>query len=828
MKSKLMVGALFLAAFSHAATLVAPTGTSFESLTVGDKLVIGKDDAGTDAGSNYWFYGGSASELVTDCVVTTADYSGFSGEKPAIAPATDVKALLVETDTRLTRAIQVAADGSAEAVDIGTGLYFDAMIQFTTGVEAPMPSTSDKLLVWLYGSDDAEDLFGATTGLVVTAGYLSDAENNVTVKHYLVEAPAIVPDSWHRLTVKTLAAIGKAATAPAGFVVFIDGVAVSSTEAKGVEGSAMDALKPIAQKWAAANQLFPSLVKGGESNARTLTGVDLLGACTIDNLSFTDVAPAFAVDHSSLTLTWDESVESMAYSVNGGEFVSVDVTAADRSCRIELGSATTPYVVALTTTHASGSVAGVWTADPASALSGRTVTVEGSSVTVNVVSGPPVCTIGDAEYGTLADAFAAVVPGAETTIALVGDITAQAYGVVAADAKIKLDLAGHTITGGDVLDAATGEAVGCVIKVLGELMIVDSSRSKTGRVVAVAPHASIACAPGAKLTITGGTFEGEILRDGATVEIYNGSFSGSPDAFVLKDCLPDWYEYEYANGFWTVIELPMPNYYYLEIPEVFGASPIISNYDTNEPIEDTGNIREGTRVSVVWEPWEGYKIIDSAREIITMNGPKSATAPNVKEIYWATVVIDQVEHCTITIVEQDSGKTVESGARYDSDDWMWLVVTRTPAVGYALVDCESTEKINITEARDYVITATVEPLPYPPYIPSTASDATKLKFETWVAEMAGGDRDEAGANLEAYLLNVAPADAAEEAKLFKVTAISVGTDGAVMVTTTTKNSAGKEYNGKVICKGKEKLGDAEWLPKNDTKHRFFKAFLEVE
>ena len=828
MKSKLMVGALFLAAFSHAATLVAPTGTSFESLTVGDKLVIGEDDAGTADGSNYWFYGGSASELVTDCVVTTADYSGFSGEKPAIAPATDVKALLVETDTRLTRAIQVAADGSAEAVDIGTGLYFDAMIQFTTGVEAPMPSTADKLLVWLYGSDDAEDLFGATTGLVVTAGYLSDAENNVTVKHYLVEAPALAPNSWHRLTVKTLAAIGNAATAPAGFVVFIDGVAVSSTEAKGVEGSAMDALKPIAQKWAAANQLFPSLVKGGESNARTLTGVDLLGSCTIDNLSFTDVAPAFAADHSSLTVTWDEYVTSLAYSVNGGEAVSIDVTAAERSCRIELGAATTPYVVALTTTHASGSVAGVWTADPASALSGRTVTVDGSSVTVNVISGPPICKIGEAEYGTLADAFAAVVPGAETTIALIGDITAQAYGVVAADAKIKLDLAGHTITGGDVLDAATGEAVGCVIKVLGELMIVDSSRSKTGRVVAVAPHASIACAPGAKLTITGGTFEGEILRDGATVEIYNGSFSGSADDFVLKDCLPDWYEYEYANGFWTVIELPMPNYYNLEIPEVFGASPIISNYDTNEPIEDTGNIREGTRVSVVWEPWEGYKIIDSAREIITMNGPKSATAPNVQEIHWATVVIDQVEHCTITIVEQDSGKTVKSGARYDSDNWMWLVVTRTPAVGYALVDCESTEKICITEAKNYVITATVEPLPYPSYIPSTASDATKLKFETWVAEMAGGDRDEAGANLEAYLLNVAPADAAEEAKLFKVTAISVGTDGAVTVTTTKKNSAGKEYNGKVICKGKEKLGDAEWLPKDDTQHRFFKVFLEVE
>ncbi|MGN0827034.1 MAG: hypothetical protein ACI4QD_03780, partial [Kiritimatiellia bacterium] len=669
---------------------------------------------------------------------------------------------------------------------------------------------------------------GATTGLVVTAGYLSDTENNVTVKHYLVEAPALAPNSWHRLTVKTLAALGEAATAPAGFVVFIDGMAVSSAEAKGVAGSALDALKPEAQQWAAANHLFPSLVKGGQTTARTLTGVDLLGSCLIDNLSFTATAPAFAADQASLTVTWDEQVESLTYSVNGGEAVSIDVSAAERRFRIELGAATTPYSVLLKTTHAAGYAAGVWTANPASALSGRTVTVTGGAVTVAVVSGPPVCTIGAAEYGTLADAFAAVVPGSETTIALVGDSTAQAYGVVAADATIKLDLAGHTITGGDLLDAATGEAVGCVIKVLGELMIMDSSSGKTGRIVAVEPAASIACVPGAKLTITGGTFDGEILRDGATVEIYNGSFSGSPDAFVLKDCLPDWYEYEYADGFWTVIELPQPNYYYLEIPEVFGASPIVLNYDTNEPIEDTGNIREGTRVSVSWEPWEGFKIIDSAREIITMNGPKCATAPNVKEIHWATVVIDQVDHCTITVAEQDFGKPVASGARYDSDDWMWLIVTRTPAVGYALVDCPATEKISITEAKDYVITATVEPLPYPSYIPSTVSDETKLKFETWVSEMAGGDRDEAGTNREAYLLNVAPADAAEEAKHFKVTALSVGSDGSVTVTATTTNRSGKAYNGKVNCKGKATLDEAEWLPKDDAKHHFFRAFLEVE
>ena len=69
--------------------------------------------------------------------------------------------------------------------------------------------------------------------------------------------------------------------------------------------------------------------------------------------------------------------------------------------------------------------------------------------------------------------------------------------------------------------------------------------------------------------------------------------------------------------------------------------------------------------------------------------------------------------------------------------------------------------------------------------------------------------------------------AAEKAN-FKVTAITVNADGSVTVTTTTKNSSDEPYNGTVKVKGKVNLTDAEWLPKDDTQHRFFKAFLEVQ
>lgn len=116
---------------------------------------------------------------------------------------------------------------------------------------------------------------------------------------------------------------------------------------------------------------------------------------------------------------------------------------------------------------------------------------------------------------------------------------------------------------------------------------------------------------------------------------------------------------------------------------------------------------------------------------------------------------------------------------------------------------------------------------YPTYIPNDASKETKEKFDAWNSTYNNG-RDPESAQLEAFLLNVAPADAAAEKQNFKITAIAVNTNGTVEVTTTTKNSADQPYNGTVAIKGKATLEDAEWAKKDDKTHKFFRAFLEVQ
>lgn len=120
-------------------------------------------------------------------------------------------------------------------------------------------------------------------------------------------------------------------------------------------------------------------------------------------------------------------------------------------------------------------------------------------------------------------------------------------------------------------------------------------------------------------------------------------------------------------------------------------------------------------------------------------------------------------------------------------------------------------------------------LVYPDYITAETSEETIAKFDAWVTKYNVSDSDAGNAgNQDAYLLNVAPADAATEAANFKVTAIAVNADGSVAVTATDKNSKGEAYNGKVVIKGKATLEDAEWAKKDDKTHKFFRAFLEVQ
>lgn len=832
-----------LAFISKATTLLEPTGTSFESFDVDTALDIGKADDGTTNGTKYWLYDGSSAaetEVDTGCVIKAADYSSYKGTKPAIAPETDVKALGIEADKRLTRTIKGVGGGS---VDIGSGIYFDTMVQFTATDTAPTPvANSDKLIVWLYGSDEAEgSLFGATTGLVVTAGYLQDSANNIEPRNYKVDSGVIEPNSWHRLTIKSLDKISnESANAPAGFVVFIDGVAVTSTEAKGVADSAVDSLTPTAAKWGSANQLFPSLVKGGSDAASKLTAVDIEGTGMIDNISFTSEAPNFAVDNPTLVINWGEGITSVTYSIDGA---TAETATSGQEITLTKASST----VTINAVYASGYVRGTWLLDGV-ATESDTFTITAPTV-INLVAKPELIQVGENKFGSAAELNAWLQGDGNNfngTVQLLGDLKIGVVDIegigdyikVNSDQNITLDLAGKTIT-------LTNAAASTAVANLGGTLTITNSTEAIGRIVAQVgtegtPAYAVYCMAGTT-TIAGGIFDGTVIvgvseEDGVTelgaLSITGGSFASSDgENFYLAKYVntAEGYNCTYADGYWTVsASTPEPEpglTYKLTIPDVADATAAVT--DADGATVDPNAIAAGTVVTVTWTPAQDYKITAGATEQITMDDDKTAATPTVQAIQYATVMITPVDNCTITV--KNGNADVATGAKFDIDNKVELTVTRTPAAGYVLDNCAPEQVLCLDAENTYEITAAVKPV-YPNYIPENATADTKRKFDEWVTNKANDDRDTASANMEAFLLNVEPiaaAVAAEKAN-FKVTAITVNADGSVTVTTTTTNSSKELYNGTVKVKGKVNLTDSEWLPKDYTQHRFFKAFLEVQ
>ena len=111
--------------------------------------------------------------------------------------------------------------------------------------------------------------------------------------------------------------------------------------------------------------------------------------------------------------------------------------------------------------------------------------------------------------------------------------------------------------------------------------------------------------------------------------------------------------------------------------------------------------------------------------------------------------------------------------------------------------------------------------PYPAYI----ADGDKAKYDAWVSTYSVTDRVDTGKALQAaYLLNVAPTEAAAEKDMFAIKSITVDAAGNVNVVPPAKNSKGAAFNGTVEVLGATAL-DGEWTPKA-AGHKFFKAILK--
>ena len=807
------------------------SGTTFENYT--GAFGADKDDGGGNNGT-FWYTAGSQTECGT---LTNTDYTAtYTGKAPAIhTTKTDdtPTALAVEAEQRLERGIANYSGGFAPQ-DIGSGIYFDTMVQFTATDIVPKPDAGDKLIVWLYGSDDAEALFGATTSLVVTAGKLG-ADNAVSVANYIVRTnAAIEPNTWHRLTIKAIEDIGTN-SGVAGFVVFIDGVETTCEDARYTDDNTVFAnLNATAASWMNKKALFPSLVETQPEVVQKLSSVALEGTGMIDDISFTSVAPDFAADGISFRLNWTEGLSTL--TVNG-ETPSAFVTGSAGYTDIVVVEAGTTYTVAATA--AAGFKLGVPT------TSGSTIGYADGVFTVNGTGEGTITAIpslfqvnGAGDYASLADAMNAVLSPTDV-ISLMSNYTGDQLFF---EKSCVLDLAGHNVVGTVADNAAI-----CVSS--GKLVIIDSvgggvirgGDPENGTIQNYAELVLGASTGDAGITVDGIVYDDTVDKDTkkGNMVIVRGKFALATNSEADIATAKDENSSITKDDTYIIVTPgegpgpdPEPTTYALTVPEVIGATAAVTTKD-GVAVTDFTKIAKGTTVVVTWTAADGYKITAGATEEITMDGNKGATAPTVEAIQYATVVITQVDHCTITV--KNGNADVATGAKFDIDDEVTLTVTRTPADGYELDNCQTPESVTLSEAKEYTITAAVKPVSsgktYPTYIPAGASEATKAKFDTWSTSKAGGDRDTASANMEAFLLNVAPeaaAVAAEKAN-FKVTAITVSADGTVVtVTTTTQNSKGDAYNGKVTVKGKVNLTDSEWLPKDDTQHRFFKAFLEVE
>lgn len=453
---KLLIGlvAASAAAVAVAASMTGSTGTSFESIDIGTiydyNTSVDKDPA--DGGNQFWKYDGQdQAGVITNRDSSTGWYTAECG-LPSIAGETNLRYLALDCGFRVERSIlAMQTKDTPTPVDIG-GVYFDAMVQFTPTYCPPTVNTDgasrDKIGLWLYAPDGTDAPYGADTNLVICANMLGNTSVDSIPTNYVISSSLvkIEPDSWHRVTIKSLETISYSTTSldtVPGFVVFIDGIPVKTGEAlykSGTNGETLYSnLAPLASKWNTDGTVFPSMDLSS-NNKSTISVASFIGTGAIDDIMFTDTAPEFAADAQSFTLTWSEGLATL--TVDGETPASFEAGVAG-SASFDWASS---FVV--TATPDSGYTVVSWN------LAGTDVKpASGNSATINpeansgltITMAEIAASIGDTTYPDFESAFNAAQSGDEIVlgknVSLANDAGPfEVYGL-----ELTIDLNGKTI-----------------------------------------------------------------------------------------------------------------------------------------------------------------------------------------------------------------------------------------------------------------------------------------------------------------------------------------------------------------------------------------------
>lgn len=848
---------LILFGAANAQSLTAPSGTSLEGLSTGEKTfaaLVDYDDNGTDQGSLYWFTTvAEGTELYTNEVIATVkeyDPSGYdvpvTNRTAQWADDNNAKYLAVDSSNELLyRTIKpkqaTLADENAQ-VAIGDGIYLDTLVQFTAAdkaFEAGDIAAGDKIAISYVerdadSVDEGEDPY---TNFVVRAGYV--VGSSIVATNYYLTFPGDPANEvkfdkagWHRLTVRAISNVTKDEypNAPVGFVVYVDGTnLVYTAESVGCKAAGDSAyvgsLNSVVSTYLYNNEkqaLLPSLLSSGDDNYNTLSAVGFKGNGSVDDISFTANKPGILpVEGMTVTIAWDANVAS--YTVDAGETTLIDGEVVSGAGSTNLLLAAEVTAITVTATYAEGYEAGTWTATAGTLNNGAWTDLEGGA-TLTINSMLPLFDVGGVHYGSFAAALEAAVSAVgPATIKLLDDIN---EGISFTAGEIVLDLNGKTIQGG-ASDMYTINNFGA------ELLIIDSA---TGGIVA-APLYTGAEDSGALYTesselttINAGRFESIVytpkLQDpeetNGNIVINGGSFYDpdyeSESKFYLAEYLGVGAKISYSEEYVTVGE-PIIGTYTVTVTPTENATYAVTGAASNEG--DVYTVATGHSITITATPNSGYEYAEEptgwtlSEGVITIEVSAADTvaipAPTAKQIIgtYEVVVTPNANATYAAICTNDDSAVVFNENITTVRVGYAIMITATPNENYEY----ATTPDGWTAGENGVITKVVDvagtvaiPAPtatgsYPTYI--TGHDDYKDEYDTW-AQTYGADT--ASAYEAAFLLNIAP-DA--EDQTLKPTAITME-GGKVVITA---NQTLTSVNGKVYVKVATTLAGlstAEW------------------
>ena len=560
--------------------------TGFEQLAAGASLDIARSDAGYD-GDRYW---------------GADDADGFYGavsnhvDALALSVRDGAKSRYLQVDaTRMLRRYANSSHSKFEPVNVQTteGVYFDSLVRFT-GTDAPLEfyAEDSKLEVWLYKSDLEDGVYGVGTNLVVRAGFFDSRDNHVVPMNYLADAQGI-SEGWHRLTIKMIPELGDGRTdygfvGVVGFVVFVDGVPVTSTAVKGVDGSVLDSLNVTAARWHSAHALFPSLQNRATSEAQEFNYIGLRGDGAVDELLITANAPTFANDDRIFTLRWERGLASLTIDgarVDGfveGEPGATNIVIASSSYRVEAVPRT-------------GYSLGEWQASGRVSCQDGVFEVAGTgsgTVKVNQLKFQVQRKDDWSDFISFEEALDVAESG--DTIRLAADI---AECLNFEGRNLILDLAGHSIVYESVDDAVI------YVSVDSELTVVDSVGG--GRIVGGAAGSLYS---DGKLSVGGVSGDAGVVFDGGALVSGNGELQIFKGRFLKA-----------AYDLEALVAVKNPGTAITEDGAYYVATPgVVPVVPTAEPgWEDAETAHDGARASEVWESFPEKLAEADARQLAT-------------------------------------------------------------------------------------------------------------------------------------------------------------------------------------------------------------------